>query len=337
MELQSIFIPLIIAFFLFFIFQPLNNFLINKKIPSAIVLLLDISIVVSVFVGVSTFIVDSFSSFFQELPSYESSFNELVKNTALSMRIHDKFFTDFSISNVLQQIDYTPMAGSVFTSTVSLLGYMIFVLFFFIFIFSGYKNLYKAIKKRYVSTDSEYINSKENFSFVDGHFASEEGLKRTFSAIVDNIQKYLIAKTILSLFTGLVVGFILYLFNVKFFVIWGVLSFILNFIPNIGSIIGVVLPTVMVLIQYGSFGYAAMVAGTVIVIHNLIGNIVEPKIFGKQLGINPLVILLSLLVWGYIWGIAGMVLSVPLTVIGKIIVSKIDSRNLRFINDLMGD
>jgi predicted PurR-regulated permease PerM len=71
-------------------------------------------------------------------------------------------------------------------------------------------------------------------------------------------------------------------------------------------------------------------------VQNIIGNILEPKILGNRLGLNPLIILLSLLVWGYIWGIAGMFLSVPLTAVIKIIISNSSSNNLQFLSDLMG-
>jgi AI-2 transport protein TqsA len=79
-----------------------------------------------------------------------------------------------------------------------------------------------------------------------------------------------------------------------------------------------------------------LIAAILIVVQNIVGNIIEPKIFGDTLGLNPLVILISLLVWGYIWGIVGMFLAVPLTAIIKIILSGAKTRNLKFINDLMG-
>ena len=97
------------------------------------------------------------------------------------------------------------------------------------------------------------------------------------------------------------------------------------------------LPTLMTLVQYESFPYAVVVAAIIVVVQNIIGNIIEPKIVGDRLGLNPLVILLSLLLWGYIWGIVGMFLSVPLTAVIKIILSSSESDNLNFISDLMGN
>jgi predicted PurR-regulated permease PerM len=99
----------------------------------------------------------------------------------------------------------------------------------------------------------------------------------------------------------------------------------------------VILPSLMALVQYESFGYAIFLALVLIIVQNIIGNIIEPKIFGDRLGLNPLVILLSLLLWGYIWGIIGMFLSVPLTAIIKIVFSNSSSKNMRFITNLMSN
>ena len=91
----------------------------------------------------------------------------------------------------------------------------------------------------------------------------------------------------------------------------------------------------MVLIQFGSIGYAILVALIIIGVQTLIFNLLEPAIVGKSLNLNPLLILLAVLVWGYIWGIIGMLLAVPLTAIIKIIISNSESPDLLFISDLM--
>jgi AI-2 transport protein TqsA len=93
----------------------------------------------------------------------------------------------------------------------------------------------------------------------------------------------------------------------------------------------------MTLIQYGSFGYTFLVGSILIVVQNIIGNLFEPKIFGDRLGLNPIVILLSLMLWGYLWGIVGMFLSVPLTAVLKIIISNSSSKNMHFIANLMSN
>ena len=91
----------------------------------------------------------------------------------------------------------------------------------------------------------------------------------------------------------------------------------------------------MVLVQTESVGFSLIIAIVLIALQNFIGNFIEPKVFGNKLGINPLILLISLLVWGYIWGITGMFLAVPLTAIFKIILSGSRSKNLKFMHDLM--
>lgn len=352
-SLAEIFIPFVIAYFLFFVFSPLNTFLEKKKVPSSVAIILDILIIIAVLGSFSSVIVNSFSRLGEAMPGYEAKLNQIVSTTAGHMGIKDKQFLNFNITKMLGTIDYGPLAGNVFSSTFSFLGSFLFVLFFFIFIMTGHKNIYGAIKRRYLlshmpdelmAPEVEKEASAKNtgtppLQVSEKYRARKEKeltLQSTFQEITDQIQKYVIAKFIISLFAGIGTGVILLLFGVDFVVVWSVITFLFNFIPNIGSLIATVLPALMTLVQFGSIGYALVVAAILVVLHNILGNVVEPRIFGHRLGLNPLVILLSLLLWGYIWGIVGAILSVPLTAIIKIIISRMDSPNANFFNDLMG-
>ncbi|MFZ0390139.1 MAG: AI-2E family transporter, partial [Calditrichia bacterium] len=147
------------------------------------------------------------------------------------------------------------------------------------------------------------------------------------------IQKYLITKTLISLTTGILFGVALTLFDVEFALIWGLLAFLLNFIPNIGSIIATVLPLSIAFIQDTNFGHLFWIALVLIGIQIVVGNLLDPRIVGRSLNLSPLVVLFSLMFWGWIWGIVGMFLAVPISVIIKIIFENIES--LRFISVLM--
>lgn len=352
-ELQQIFIPFVIAYFLFFVFSPLNNFLTSKKIPIYLVILLDLLAIIFLIGSISSFVVDSFSRLGEQLPAYEAKLNNIITNTAESWKISDPKLLNFKVSEYLSKLDYSLLAGSIFTSTFSLLGSTFFVLFFFIFVVTGHENIYDVIKRRYLkrhitnklvlsnsdtaaSTSVSQSDAKTNNSHTEKESDAENFFQQTFQEITDQVQKYIMAKFVISLIMGILVGFILLLYGVDFPVVWAVITFLFHFIPNIGSVIAVLLPSVLALVQYDSFGYALIIAATLIILQNIIGNIVEPKFFGYRLGLNPLVILLSVLLWGYIWGIVGAILSVPLTAIVKIIISRSDSPNLQFINDLMG-
>lgn len=344
-ELQYIIVPLVIAYLLVFVFEPFNLFLTNKKFPQWLTTVIDILIIIGFFWGLSTFIIDSFSRLGNELPLYEVKLNNIVKSTALSFGVEDPFFTEFNIEQILSDLDYGGIASGLFSSTLSIFSAGFFVLFFFIFVSSSHKHIINAIKNRYIKSQSKISlkslkkklkdGEEPNINFEQISAEREKRVVKTFKDITEQIQRYIATKFLISLLTGLIVGIILWIFNVDFTIVWAVLAFFLNFIPNIGSIIAIILPTVMTLIQYESVGYTVLVGGILTIVQNLIGNIIEPKIMGDKLGLNPLVILLSLLIWGYVWGIAGMFLSVPLTAVVKIIISNSNSKNLQFLSDLM--
>ena len=349
-ELQFIIVPLVIAYFLFFFFEPLNTYFEKHKIPLGIVIFIDIVLTVSIFYGLSRVIIESILQFSVQLPLYEQKLNKIISETARSFHIKDYTLTHFNISRLLKKVDYSVLAGGVFESTLSLAGSVMLVLFFFIFISSGHEKTLQAIRARFVEKeiksslkkmkkekhdDEDQKTFEENFQSMT--IQREETLQKTFRHITEQVQKYIITKFLISLSVGLVMGFTLWLFDVDFFIIWASFAVILNFIPNIGSVISVVLPTLITLVQYESFGYAFLVAAILIITQNIIGNIIEPKIFGDRLGLNPLVILLSLLLWGYLWGIVGMFLAVPLTAVIKIIISNSRSKNMRFITNLMSN
>ncbi|MDZ7767389.1 MAG: AI-2E family transporter [Melioribacteraceae bacterium] len=290
-ELQHIFIPFIIAVFLFFVFEPLNKLLRNKRIPSGLTIIIDLIIMISLIWGISRIIVDSFSRFGKEITVYERKLNSIVIDTAHSLGLDDPVFTEFNLSGILENLDYGGIAGTFFTSTLSIFSTTFFVLFFFIFISVGYKNLYEVIKNRFVERqvkgslksaktkikkvpkdENESLNTLDNIKIV-----REEQIEKTFKDITSQVQKYIATKFLVSLLTGVLAGFILWLFGVDFFIVWAVFTLLFNFIPNIGSVIAVILPALMTLVQYESLGYAILVAAILITIQTIIGNGLEPK------------------------------------------------------------
>jgi predicted PurR-regulated permease PerM len=146
--------------------------------------------------------------------------------------------------------------------------------------------------------------------------SSDADLSR-FSKAAREIQKYLGIKTAISAVTGLLIGTWLAILGLDFALTWGFLAFLLNFIPNIGSIIAAVPAVLLALVQLGPT-QAILVAAGFVVVNVLLGNVVEPHLMGRTLGMSTLVIFLSLVFWGWLWGPVGMFLSVPLTMILKI-------------------
>lgn len=154
---------------------------------------------------------------------------------------------------------------------------------------------------------------------------SSIAILETLNRINRSVQDYLGIKTLISFLTGVLVSLILLLFGVPFAVLWGVLAFLLNFIPNIGSMISVVPPVLITLFQFGSLPKTLAVFAVLIALQTVVGNFIEPKMMGKGLDLSPLVVLLALLFWGWMWGIPGMLLSVPLTAAIKIAFEQIDA------------
>ncbi|PJA97929.1 MAG: hypothetical protein CO128_09975 [Ignavibacteriales bacterium CG_4_9_14_3_um_filter_30_11] len=353
-ELSHIIIPFVVAYFLFFLFSPISNYCEKKKIPSSVTVILEVIITIIFAWLISTLVISSAIKFGNEVPEYINRFNSIVKDTALAFGINDPFFKDFSLQKIISNIDYKLLAGGIFTSTFSTAGNVLIVLFFFVFVFTGHNTVYSAFRKRFVTKKVEpeldklknkyYINSKDpnpDFSHWMGNKFNierneqEEKLSNTFKAITEQIQKYLISKMAINLGAGITVTIILSLLNVDFPIIWGLFVFLFNFIPALGSTLALLLPTLMALVQFESIGFAILIAVILAGIQTLFFNLLEPNILGKKLNLNPLVILLAVLAWGYVWGIAGMLLSVPLTAIINIILSNSESKDLRFISDLM--
>ncbi len=145
-----------------------------------------------------------------------------------------------------------------------------------------------------------------------------------YAEIDAKIRRYLSLKIAISASTGVLVGFVLWLFGLDLALVFGVLAFFLNFIPTIGSIIATLLPLPVAIIQFDSPWLIAGVFGVPWLIQMLIGNGVEPVLMGKELELHPITVLLSLLFWGLLWGIVGMFLAVPMTAILRIVLGRIE-------------
>lgn len=143
------------------------------------------------------------------------------------------------------------------------------------------------------------------------------------SQILRDVRRYLGVKTVVSVVTGVLVGLWLTLLKVDFPLLWGLLAFMLNYIPNLGSIVASLPPALLALIQHNP-ARALLVLGGFLVINVVLGNVVEPQIMGRRLGLSPLVVFLSLLFWGWVWGPFGALLSVPLTVSIRVLLEHSD-------------
>ena len=138
-----------------------------------------------------------------------------------------------------------------------------------------------------------------------------------FDRFADSLNRYLAIKTIISLVTGFCAYILVSALRIDYAPLWGLLAFMLNYVPNIGSVVAAIPPSMMCLVQFGGPRTVWCVVGYV-VINVTFGNFIEPRVMGKGLGLSTLVVWMSLIFWGWVFGPVGMLLSVPLTMVVKI-------------------
>jgi AI-2 transport protein TqsA len=143
--------------------------------------------------------------------------------------------------------------------------------------------------------------------------------------VQSRVRRYIITKVVVSAMTGVLVGATFMILRVDFALTFGFLAFLLNFIPNIGSVIATLLPVPVVLLSDDlSTTYKILAIAVPGCIQFAVGNVIEPKILGQSLDLHPVTVLISLIIFGMIWGIVGMFLAAPITAIIKILCEKID-------------
>lgn len=158
--------------------------------------------------------------------------------------------------------------------------------------------------------------------------AQGPNLQRMLSATKD-IQKYLGIKTLISMATGLLAGVLCWQMGLEFPLLWGILAFALNFIPAVGSVIAGIPPVLLSLLNNGSLPDAAIIGGGYLLINGFLGNFLEPTLLGRRFGISTVVVILSVLFWGWLWGPIGMLMAVPLTMLLKVAMD--NSSDFRWI------
>ena len=309
--LSFLFIPLIFAILACYAMGIPLDYLKRLRVPSFLRIFLTIAFVLALIFMLGKLVTVNITAFQKQLPVYETKFWEYTGQVLAYFDISqeqgkemlDSFFSNFkqkrlaSLGGIVQSLS---------SSFFSFLGNLMWVLLFMIFILAERE----AFTRRLVR-----ILGDDKASPV----------LETMARVNQSVQEYLGLKTVISLLTGLLVTVVLWLFGVDFALLWGTLVFIMNFVPTIGSIVATIPPIAITLFQFGSISKTLLVAVLLIAIQVVVGNIIEPKVMGKGLNLSPLVVLLSLIFWGWIWGIPGMLMSVPLTAAIRIALEQIDS------------
>ena len=271
----------------------------SKKVPhwlSVVIVLLGFLLIIS---GLSGIIGGSVSSFTSHLGKYENRLSDILVSINGDF---SQYGINLSTDRLTQLFDPAKILD-ITASTLGQLGNVMSntALIFFIVLFILLEMNGIALKAKVIGAASSK-RSLENLSRIE-----------------KSVRHYLVIKTFVSLLTGILVGLLLWILGVEYPVLWGLIAFLLNYIPNIGSIIAAI-PAVM--FAWIQLGFASAVWALIIyaTVNLFIGYLVEPRVLGKGMGLSTLVVFLSLIVWGYVLGIVGMFLSVPLTMTIKIIL-----------------
>ncbi len=311
-EAADILVPVAFAAFITVLLSPAVRRLRRWGVPVAIAIPLVVLALVALLALVASFVGASFNAFAAEAPRYQRRVFEMAAQLTQWLGSH-KLRLDFT--RLLASIDASevlPWVGGALTQVASLLTYIVFVLLMAVFLLFDTVDLPARIRAAFNRPESELEQMR---------------------LVVSEINHYIVLKTYLCLTTGTVTLIILQVLHVEFAPLWALLAVSLGYVPNIGPIAASAPPVLLALLQAGP-GQMAIVLGSLATLHTIVGNVIEPQLLGRRLGLSSFVVFVSLIIWGWIWGVAGMLLSVPLTMTLKIMLE--NNREWRWLARLMG-
>ena len=305
---SPIIVPLVVAVAFAYILSPLVSLLKKLKIPHPLAVILVLVITTLIFAVIGYFLFLQVSSLVQTLPSY---WNSVVESSVKFLDLYKKIFpqgNELDI-NKLQLKDMSSVTKFMFrglSSTLAFLSGLVLVLFFTFFILN----------------DQEMLKRK----LIKAFDKSGEGTAATILEEINRqIRRYLVIQFLVSLVLAVIftVGFSI--IGVNYAYIWGPLAGVLNIIPNVGSIIATIPPMIVAGIQFGRLMPVLWVLILSVVLQNIEGNIIKPKLIGETMNLNPLAVLVSLVYWTWIWGAIGIILAIPITAAIKVICDHVES------------
>ncbi len=290
--------PFTIAIIITLSLIPLFRISEKYRIPKSIMFLVLILVLLFVFHLASLLVTVESRKIDEKLPEYQKTINEGIDFITLTGGISRK-----QLGDLIDPKRITHYINSFIKGVASLITEIFVAILFSIFLIPSHKKLFNLQLNR---------SQKKRF-------------KSALNAVEKSIRDYLYVKTTISIGTALVSAVVLYFFKVDFILVLALIIFLLNFIPNLGSIIAVGIAVGAYLLKFG-IGFGSLwLLGILILIQVIFGNILEPKFAGTKLKLSPVLILLSLFLWYWIWGIIGVILAIPLMSIIKIIFEHIES------------
>lgn len=292
----DIIVPFILALFIAVVLNPVVQRMVKLRIPRVIAVSLLIVIIVMLMVLLLAYLDTSLNELARTLPQYRSSLVIPLKNLEPWLQ---RAGIGVSVDELVKYIDPNA-AMTLVTNLLAQLSNAMSSIFLLLLTV-----VFMLLEVPQLPNKLKQMMSRP----IEGMAAIQRA--------IDSVSHYLVLKTAISIVTGLVAWGMLAALDVRFAFVWGLLAFALNYIPNIGSVLAAIPPIAQVLVFSGLYDALVVLAGY-LVINLVFGNILEPRIMGRGLGLSTLVVFLSLIFWGWLLGPVGMLLSVPLTIIVKI-------------------
>ena len=290
-QAQSVLVSFLVAVFLAMLGTPPVLWLERKRIPSVVAVLLVVAGMITILLIVGAIVGASISSFYTELPVYQTRLQEQVSAfqsflATKGIRGMDKVLLGYINPAAVMSLTAILLTGlgSAFSNIVLILLTVTFILI-------------------------EASSFPVKLRAVLGH---PQQVFPQFTRFIGDIERYMVIKTLISLATGILIGIWLSILGVDFPILWGFLAFLLNYVPSIGSTVAAIPAVLLAFIQLG-IGSAVMATAGYMAVNFILDNVIEMRLMGRRLGLSTLVVFLSLIFWGSLLGPVGMVLCIPLT------------------------
>jgi AI-2 transport protein TqsA len=295
---QDLLVPIVLAAFLTVLLAPLVRSLRRLRIPTAIGIPLVALACVAILVLIGGVVGQSVNSLVASAPRYHQRLVELTHSGDVWLRQHRITLSQQRLMSVARPDTVLPLLGRMLSQIAALLSHTVLVLLLVVFLLL------------------DAIDLPERFKGALGRTSADVS---RWTRIAAEVKEYLILKTYLCLFTGFVTWIVLLASGIDFAPLWALVAVLLGYVPNVGPFIATAPPVLLALLQVGP-GRMAIVLGLLSTVYMVIGNVIEPQLLGRRLGLSASTVFLALVVWGWIWGPVGMLLSVPLMVMFKILL-----------------
>ena len=286
-----------------------------SALPTLVLRLVVLAIFTLILFAFALVVVVTVRALIENAPQYEVRIENMVVQVADLAGIETHPTWDDVRRVTLEQFDIQSFLIALLGS-ISSIGAMIFII---------------VVYAAFLMAERGRFESKIHAAFPKGHRADRT--IEVLRSINERVGDYLAIKTLINIILGAISYVILFLMDVDFALFWALVIALLNYIPYVGSLMGVIFPVILSVAQYGDLRFTILLAVLLTGAQMYVGNIVEPRLVGKQLNLSPFVVLLALSVWSTIWGLPGAILAVPMTSVLVIIFSSFDET--RFIAVLL--